>query len=149
LGGESVDDFEGTVSYAKEGDVGIGNCKSFSVVGSVGLVSGNPTTTPLLIRLSFYGSESSFDREGKFKIKTDAGISETGIDCDSEYDDGDWTGQCYLLSIDNSLAKKLSTTKFSRISLPSTNIDLKIDGECSQLMTGINKLASEYLRAQQ
>ena len=145
---KSVDDFEDTVSYAKEGHVGVGGCESFSVIGSVGLISGEPKTTPLIMRLSFYGSEDSFDREGKLKIKTDAGITDTDIKCDSEYDDGTWTGQCYLLNINNSLAKKLSTTKYARLALPSNNIDLKLDGECSKMLTGINELTSEYLKAQ-
>jgi hypothetical protein len=146
---KTVDDFEGTVTYTKEGHVGVAACKSFSVYGSVGLVSGEPETSPLLLRLSFYGSEDSFGREGKLKVKTDAGITDTDVKCDSEYNDGTWVGHCYITSINNVLARKLSTTKYSRLSLPSINIDLKLDGECSKMLSGINELTSDYLKAQQ
>ena len=146
---KTVDDFEGTVSYVKEGYAGFGDCKTFSVTGSIGLVQGEPKKIPMAIGLLFYGSKDSFDREGKLKIKTDSGIKETNLTCSSDYIDGSWAGKCLVVGINNTLAKHLSTTSYARLSLPSTNIDLKQDGECSELLLSVNKLTAEYLKAQE
>jgi hypothetical protein len=146
---KTSDDFEGTVSYAKESSqIGVSECGSFSVNGTVGLVMGDPKTKPLVLSLSFYGSEDRFDSKGKLKIKTDAGITNTDVSCNSKYGDGKYTAQCFVVNINNGLANKLSTTKYARISLPSKNIDLKLGGDCSKTLLGINELASEYLKSQ-
>jgi hypothetical protein len=146
---KTTDDFEGTVSYAKEGPVGIGDCKSFSVIGTVGLVQGEPKRTPLVMALSFYGSEESFSNKANLRVKTDSGISDVDLTCDSDYNDGSWKGSCYILGINNSIAKTLASTSFARIVLAGQNIDLKANGECSKVLEGINQHATEYLKAQE
>lgn len=146
---KNSDDFEGTFSYVKESaQIGVSECESFSVNGVTGVVMGDPKTKPLVLRLSFYGSEDRLDSKGKLKIKTDAGITDTDVSCTNEYDDGKYTAQCFVFNINNGLANKLSTTKYARLSLSSKNIDLKLGGDCSKTLLGINELASEYLKSQ-
>lgn len=147
---KTSDDFEGTFSYAKESDqIGVQECKSFTVNGAVGLVQGDPKTKPLILRLAFYGSEDRLDPKGELKIKTDAGITDTDVTCENNYDDGTYNAHCFILGINNSLANKLSITTYARLSLPSKNIDLKLGGNCSKTLLAINELASEYLKSQE
>ena len=54
----------------------------------------------------------------------------------------------YAPSVNNEWAKIMAPAKHIRLNTSKMNIDMKADGECKELLQGINELSKEYLDAQ-